>query len=173
MAGALESNHTSIALKSILKGLHVATTGRKAERAARLAAHLAKNPELQSQPWAAAALTKVGNTFRNIPEPKWQHGGHGICAPTGYDAEVATRTARLEQQSPHGQEASGLPEVDTIQTPLDNRSDDDDDDDSEDDDDIDFDAVFDDLTDRPDDDYVDRNLVNSVLITPSPSPVAV
>ena len=91
---------TSVALKSILKGLHVATSGRKAERAARLAAHLATNPELQSQPWAAAALTKVGNTLRNIPEPKWQHGGHGICAPTGYDAEVATRTARLEQQSP-------------------------------------------------------------------------
>ena len=145
MAGALESNHTSVALKSILKGLHVATSGRKAERAARLAAHLAKNPELQSQPWAAAALTKAGSKLRDLPDPEWQPGGHGVCAPTAdavaacslaesrymtatttifgqppqnrtlclfpvmqaakkttpptrYDAEVAARTARLEQQ---------------------------------------------------------------------------
>ena len=70
MIGALESNHTCVALRLILKGLHLVTTGRKAKCAAQLAAHLAKNPELQSsQPWAAAALTKVSNMFRNIPEP--------------------------------------------------------------------------------------------------------
>ena len=67
MIGALESNHTCVALRLILKGLHLVTTGRKAKCAAQLAAHLAKNPELQSsQPWAAAALTKVSNMFRNI-----------------------------------------------------------------------------------------------------------
>ena len=70
MIGVLESNHSRDALRLILKGLQLATSGLKAECAARLAAHLAENPKLHSpQPWAAAALTKVSNMFRNIPEP--------------------------------------------------------------------------------------------------------
>jgi hypothetical protein len=89
MIGALESNHTCVALRLILKGLHLVTTGRKAKCAAQLAAHLAKNPELQSsQPWAAAALTKVSNMFRNIPEPTLtpphtpnQHDAHPLAPP--------------------------------------------------------------------------------------------
>ena len=70
MIGVLESNHSRDALRLILKGLQLATSGLKAECAARLAAYLAENPKQHSpQPWAAAALTKVSNMFRNIPEP--------------------------------------------------------------------------------------------------------
>ena len=119
MIGALESNHTCVALRLILKGLHLVTTGRKAKCAAQLAAHLAKNPELQSsQPWAAAALTKVSNMFRNIPEPTLtlphtpnQHDpppspswhGHATTSPTPKSStpcRLPTTTAVIPRLTP-------------------------------------------------------------------------
>ena len=89
MIGVLESNHSRDALRSILKGLRLVSSGLKAECAARLAAHLTEKPELQSsQPWAAAAITKVSNMFRNILKPTLtaphtpnQHDAHPLAPP--------------------------------------------------------------------------------------------
>ena len=89
MIGVLESNHSRDALRSILKGLRLVSSGLKAECAARLAAHLTEKPELQlSHPWAAAAITKVSNMFRNILKPTLtaphtpnQHDAHPLAPP--------------------------------------------------------------------------------------------
>ena len=190
MIGALESNHTCVALRLILKGLHLVTTGLKAKCAARLAAHLAKNPELQSsQPWAAAAFTKVSNMFRNIPKPTLtaphtpnQHDAHPLAPPQlarscdDMPNPDVVDTMPAPQPAPHDNSRRVLfatlddltKDPDAVNYFPDGDEDDDDEDGDEDDDDSDDDVDFEDLLGG----RVGSSWMVELMMTPPSTPVA-
>ena len=176
MIGVLESNHSRDALRSILKGLRLVSSGLKAECAARLAAHLTEKPELQSsQPWAAAAITKVSNMFRNILKPT-------LTAPhTPNQHDAPPQLARSCDNMPNPNV------VDTMPAPHDNSRrvlfatlDDLTKDPDANDDDSDDDLDFDDLLDGLDSDVESRvcgalspdRWLNGLMMTPPSTPVA-
>ena len=167
MIGVLESNHSRDALRSILKGLRLVSSGLKAECAARLAAHLTEKPELQlSHPWAAAAITKVSNMFRNILKPTLtaphtpnQHDAHPLAPPQlarscdDMPNPDVVDTMPAPQPAPHDNSRR------VLFATLDDLTKDPDANDDDSDDDLDFDDLLD-------------GLDSGLMMTPPSTPVA-
>ena len=190
MIGVLESNHSRDALRSILKGLRLVSSGLKAECAARLAAHLTEKPELQlSHPWAAAAITKVSNMFRNILKPTLtaphtpnQHDAHPLAPPQlarscdDMPNPDVVDTMPAPQPAPHDNSRRVLfatlddltKDPDAVNYFPDGDEDDDDEDGDEDDDDSDDDVDFEDLLGG----RVGSSWMVELMMTPPSTPVA-